>query len=73
MNWIKEKIRLWLGISQFNQEVIETLEAQDDINKVTQSISDDVGVLIEEVQKLKDYTGITDNEEFMSYGGTKAE
>jgi hypothetical protein len=41
--------------------------------EVIQSLSDDVGILIEDIQKLKDYTGITDNEEFMSYGGKETD
>ena len=73
MNWLKEKIRSWLGISKFNADLLDILETLGEQHALNVSIGDDVAVLIVDVQKLKDYTGITDNEEFMSYGGKKAE
>jgi hypothetical protein len=67
---LKKKVRSWLGIEE---DLKRTQDEYMENGEVIQSLSDDVGILIEDIQKLKDYTGITDNEEFMSYGGKETD
>ena len=69
MNWLKEKIREWLGIDDLGFLTSQAINNQSKITDLR------IDALKKEtfagIKKVSDYVGYVDNDEWISYGGPR--